>query len=187
MKAYVINLDRIPDRLDRITVHLENLGIPMERVSAVDGQLWDGEGWKSRGRRNERQWRGGAGCYFSHIKALEIALERNVFPCIILEDDAVLIRVPEPEEGMVYLGGFETASGIYGLHAVMYSSASAVLGFHTYLRGHKNTADSIANKYRKRGNATKYSKGFIAFQLEDYSDIEGGVVRRTANGRIISR
>jgi hypothetical protein len=187
MKAYVINLDKRGDRLDRITAHLENLRIPMERIPAVDGQLWDGEGWKRQGKKGDRQWRGGAGCYFSHILALETALQRNVFPCIILEDDAVLIQVPEPEAGMVYLGGWESDAGIYGLHAVMYSSVSDALGFHNYLRGHKNTSDSIANRWRKLGNAKIYSKGFIAYQIEDYSDIEGGIVRRTPGGRIISR
>jgi glycosyl transferase, family 25 len=38
MKAYCINLDRRPDRLEYITAEFARVGVPFERVSAVDGQ-----------------------------------------------------------------------------------------------------------------------------------------------------
>jgi len=187
MLAYVINLDRRPDRLARITAHLEELKIPMERVSAVDGRLWDGKGWKKKGNASENYWRGHYGCWMSHQHALSRAIENDVFPCMILEDDAVLSEVPEAEPGMVYLGGFESPKGMYGMHAISYSDKQAAYKFLQYYRPNNNTCDSIANRWWKLGRSKKYSKGFIAFQLEDYSDIEGGVVRRTENGRIIRR
>lgn len=39
MKAYCINLDRRPDRLDHMKVQFDRQGIVFERVPAVDGQL----------------------------------------------------------------------------------------------------------------------------------------------------
>jgi len=187
MLAYVINLDRRQDRQVRMITRLGRLGIQMERIAAVDGKLWDGNGWKTQGRCKEDYWRGAAGCYFSHIKALERAIERDVFPCLILEDDCWFHEKPAIEPGMVYLGGFESEAGIYGMHAMSYSDADCAKKFLTFLKAHKNTNDSIANKWRKMGNATKYSKGFIAVQTNDYSDIQQREVKRTASGAILVR
>jgi glycosyl transferase family 25 len=39
MKSYVINLDRSPDRLKRMTDRLNSIGLSFERVPAVDGRL----------------------------------------------------------------------------------------------------------------------------------------------------
>jgi hypothetical protein len=187
MRAYVINLDRRPDRLDQVSGHLAELGLPMVRVPAVDGRLWDGVGWRKHAREEEHRWRGGAGCYFSHIRALQSAIAQNVFPCMILEDDAVLSEVPVPEPGMIYLGGFEIEyreprkpGGIFGLHAVMYHTAQDASGFLAFLTGHKNTADSVANQYRKKNidKVRKYSKGWIAHQRTNYSDIECVIMDR---------
>ena len=186
MQSYVINLDRRPDRLAEISAHLKELGLPFERIPALDGQLWDGNGWKKQGTAKEQVWRGAAGCYFSHLLALRTAIDRNIFPCIILEDDAVLSEKPEPEEGMVYLGGFENALGIYGLHAVMYSDKYTALSFLAYAKKYKNTIDSIANKFRKQNDSIckKYHKGFIATQRRSFSDITETTVRRSPAGTI---
>ena len=179
MLAYVINLDRRPDRLEQIAQHLADLGMPMTRVPAIDGRLWDGEGWKKQGRAKEHRWRGAAGCWLSHVKALETAVAANVFPCVILEDDAVLDEVPVAEPGMVYLGGWwgnkQGHLGLYGAHAIMYESQEAAHAYCKFLRTHKNTADSVGNLWRNKGRAALYSKGFIAKQRAGFSDIEGFV------------
>ncbi len=39
MKLYVINLDRAPERMARIARLLDGVGVPFERVPAVDGRL----------------------------------------------------------------------------------------------------------------------------------------------------
>jgi hypothetical protein len=186
MQAYVINLDRRPDRWEQISAHLTELGISFERISAVDGKTWDGKGWKKQGRTREDYWRGAAGCYFSHLRALETAIERDTFPSVILEDDAMLDCVPEPQPGMTYLGWFGEEGETYGLHAVMYNSASDVRSFMYRVQHRKNTIDSIANAYRKTGisRVRKYDGGRIAHQRLSYSDIEGGVVERTEDGKI---
>ncbi len=38
LPIYVINLDRRPDRLAAIAADLDRLGLPFERIKAVDGQ-----------------------------------------------------------------------------------------------------------------------------------------------------
>jgi len=159
----------------------------MVRVRATDGKLWNGAGWKKQGRTKEGKWRGAAGCYFSHCRALFSAIALDVFPCIILEDDCVLDEAPKPEPGMVYLGGFESEKGIYGMHAVMYNTKADAEGFLRFLKAHKNTVDAVANMYRRANldKVKKYSKGFICSQIEDRSDIEGKIVERSAAGKFM--
>jgi hypothetical protein len=159
----------------------------MVRVPAVDGRLWDGTGWKRQGRSVESRWRGGAGCYFSHIKALQNAIDQNVFPCMIVEDDCILSEPPIAEPGMVYLGGFIKGENIHGLHAVMYHTVKDASDFLVFLATHKNNSDSVANMYRKANpdKVKTYSKGFIATQKQNYSDIEMCVLERTADGKLL--
>ena len=93
-------MDRCPDRWLSVSEECTRVGLKPVRVPAVDGKLWDGNGWKKQGRINETYWRGSAGCYFSHIKALETAIASpGDFPCLILEDDVVFDAVPESGGG----------------------------------------------------------------------------------------
>ena len=188
MKAYVINLDKRPDRLARISAHLAELGIPMERIEAYDGKLLDfiDSNWRKKGRSIESRWRGEFGCYMSHMTALSEAMHQDIFPCMILEDDCVLSEVPQPEPGMVYLGGYESSKGLYGFHAVMYNTWEDAANFSYYADDEQKAVDAIGNDYRKKhpDRVSKYSKGFIATQLTDFSDIEGCVVSRTQAGTV---
>ena len=160
MRAYYINLKRRPDRRVDQEKQAATLGLDLVRINAIDGKEWDGTGWK-KPSKNEARWRGAAGCYFSHCSALFAAIHLNVFPCMILEDDCVLLEVPVPEPGMVYLGGYESAKGIYGFHAVMYNTRQDAIDFQTYAKAHKNTIDSVANMYRRANpdKVKKYSGG----------------------------
>jgi hypothetical protein len=190
MKAYVINLDKRPDRLARISAHLAELGIPMERIKACLGAEHTEieRCWRKQGRSKEARWRAEFGCYTSHINgALSKAIYRNEFPCIILEDDCVLSEVPEPEPGMVYLGGYESSKGLFGFHAIMYNTIEDALKFFEYaIHARKSAIDAVGNRYRIAypDRVSKYSKGFIATQLKDFSDIEGCVVSRSPAGTV---
>ncbi len=106
-----INLDRRPDRWERF---VEGLPAdwpfrPVERVSAVDGERVPPPGW----------WRPGSGawgCYRTHLRLIEDALNQGVNSLLVFEDDALfgkdfaskvrrfLARVPA-DWGMLYLGG----------------------------------------------------------------------------------
>jgi glycosyl transferase family 25 len=94
--CYVINLDRSPDRMERIGHELAAQGIAHERHAAVDGRSldlsaeadFDGEGYaRSHGKKvvpNE------VGCYLSHMAVMKRFLQTAHEHCLVLEDDAQL-------------------------------------------------------------------------------------------------
>ncbi len=89
LPVYVINLDRRPDRLETIAADLGRLGLPFERVPAVDarrlpaGDLAD---------RNPLMRAGSKACMLSHSEALRRFLATESGAAMILEDDAELAR-----------------------------------------------------------------------------------------------
>lgn len=95
--VYVINLDKRQDRWTKIQPVLANFSAKITRISAVEMQ----PGWK--------------GCYASHVKFLEKAMEDNAGHALVLEDDAELfsdwkaiwdiakIQIPKDFE-ILYLG-----------------------------------------------------------------------------------
>ncbi|NBR25590.1 MAG: glycosyltransferase family 25 protein [Micrococcales bacterium] len=174
MRAYIINLDRSPERWEAVNKECNRVGLETVRIPAVDGKLWDGSGWKKQGRANEKYWRGMAGCYFSHIKAIETAIASpEHFPCLVLEDDVVFDKPPTPcGSGMEWMGGFKSDRGIYGSHAYCYNTLEAAQSFLTFLKSRKSTVDSMANIYRKRyPERTVISYPFTIHQLSGVSTI----------------
>lgn len=111
-RVVVINLDRRPDRWDRLKRHLSEVGWPFrwpERVQAVDGRL----------ARPPKWWRAGApawGCHQSHLRVLEQAIQGQLNSILVLEDDvcftpkfrqqveAFLEELPQGWH-QIYLGG----------------------------------------------------------------------------------
>ena len=101
MHAYVINLERRPDRLAQLS-----LPFPYTIVKAVDGrELPDSIMAEFRSTRSPLDVRKArAGCMLSHIKALEMAIDANNFPILILEDDVYLVTQelpPMPSDKLV--------------------------------------------------------------------------------------
>lgn len=93
MKAYLINLDRSPERLVRMQEQFAKASIPFERVAAVDGKnLSDQEisaivrtpAWVQPLTRTE------IGCFLSHRKCLELIAEGEDKYAAIFEDDVSL-------------------------------------------------------------------------------------------------
>ena len=68
-----INLEERKDRLKHVTEQLKTIGISGERVTAVKTKM------------------GAIGCTMSHIKCLEMALERNYENVFICEDDILFV------------------------------------------------------------------------------------------------
>ena len=95
-KAYVINLDRVPERKASIEQELAKTGIRYEIMSAVDGRQLDlidrslvvPDGLIAR-RGN---WPSVAACSLSHLAAYRRVLEEDLPGALILEDD---VSVPD--------------------------------------------------------------------------------------------
>ena len=91
--AYIINLDRSKERWAYIKPQVDQLGLPVERISAVDGKaLSQEEVAKSvdfvtfRGFHHPPS-RGTIGCSLSHIKTWKAFLESNYEYALVFEDD----------------------------------------------------------------------------------------------------
>ena len=105
--VFLINLDRSPDRLERMTQRLNALQLAFERVAAVDGDLLSEE--QKRAAYLKRFWRnaptpGEIGCHLSHMKALQEIADRRLPYAIILEEDVELA----PSFATVALGDIGT-------------------------------------------------------------------------------
>lgn len=92
----VINLDRAPDRMGRLAERLQQLGLPWERVSGLDGQALDWTNPKHldlqefHRRHGKPPLAGEVGCYLSHVKAIHVFLSSSARFALILEDDVEL-------------------------------------------------------------------------------------------------
>ena len=92
---YVINLDRSTDRLLSAERHFSAVGLPFERIVAIDAYKQDLSDLpvdrkafqRTHGRAAIRP--GEIGCYFSHLKALRIFLAGGKEFGVILEDDVL--------------------------------------------------------------------------------------------------
>lgn len=92
---YLINLDRSSDRLLSAKRHFNEVGLPFERIAAVDARKEDMSSYsidrkvfeRTHGRATIRP--GEIGCYFSHLKAIRVFLASDKEFGVILEDDVL--------------------------------------------------------------------------------------------------
>lgn len=89
----VINLDRAADRRERIAARMQALGLPWQRLAAVDARALDDA---QRAALDETAFRrlhgmtplpGELGCYLSHVEALRRFVASDARFALILEDD----------------------------------------------------------------------------------------------------
>ncbi|MBA8904493.1 glycosyltransferase family 25 protein [Aminobacter ciceronei] len=85
MKIFVINLDRAPQRLERMASLFGELGLDFTRVSAVDGR--DLAGRQARKGMYYDLGSGEIGCFLSHIKCWDAATKADGEYTAIFEDD----------------------------------------------------------------------------------------------------
>ena len=96
MRTWVINLDRAPDRMARISGQLQRLGLSYTRLPAVDARALTPA---QRAALDEPDYRrkhgmtpvlGELGCYLSHVEAMRLFLGSDATCALILEDDVLL-------------------------------------------------------------------------------------------------
>jgi GR25 family glycosyltransferase involved in LPS biosynthesis len=85
MLIQVINLERRPDRLARVSAELQRARLSFETQVAVDGQL----------ETHEPKFlsKGAIGCWKSHVNSMRRIVEAKAQFGLILEDDAILSPV----------------------------------------------------------------------------------------------
>ena len=92
--AYVINLDRRPDRWETISANLDRIGVKAERIPAVDARtLEQQEEWERETNHNKPLYGANLGSVanmLSQSKAMDRFLQTTAPACLILEDDAEL-------------------------------------------------------------------------------------------------
>jgi glycosyl transferase family 25 len=120
LKILYVNLDRRPERNRNINNELNRLKLNGKRISAIDGQKFSTEEqayWMDRKHfntlsRDPNKVFGRVGCYLSHLKLMKYALDNNVEPLLVLEDDCrfltntndIEIKIPKNCD-IYYLGG----------------------------------------------------------------------------------
>jgi len=189
MRVLVINLDRSPARLYTTMEELSRVGLSGERVVAVDGDTLTLDasgnvpGFKKRTGKNQKYYTGTAACWMSHMRALEEAISGNVWPCMIVEDDIVImgsapVTVPDVSEDIVYLGGLDhPTKGVYGCHAIVYKTRRAAERALMYQMSHPAAADY--NMIRlNRLSPIHYARPYRIYQRNGISQISGSYIRR---------
>lgn len=90
---FVLNLDRSVDRWARSQASMEKAGLDVIRLSAVDGRKLSREELDAQSTKLALylQPRGVIGCYLSHRKFWQMAVDDNLQYAIIMEDDVRLV------------------------------------------------------------------------------------------------
>ncbi|NBU48779.1 MAG: glycosyltransferase family 25 protein [Betaproteobacteria bacterium] len=113
LHTWVINLDRAPQRLERIGAQLDALGVAWTRFPAVEGKgvpaseqaaLLDRSGFERRHGMTPSL--GELGCYLSHVRLMQAFLDTAHEFALILEDDAQpTAALPEVLRGLMAARG----------------------------------------------------------------------------------
>ena len=127
--AFVINLDRDIERLQDISSALTRLGVPYERIPAINAK--DRMTLIRRVIRrdfdfapaNRPMKAGEIGCYLSHVAALKRIVRKNLSMAIIFEDDAAFDE-RFPQFYKHDLARFLTKSDIVKFEGIHYAHTS---------------------------------------------------------------
>ena len=93
--AYVINLDRRPDRWETMSRNLARIGVAAERIPAVDARSLAHQELRKIERGDTPFWRislGSAAGMLGHVNAINRLLESDAPAALVLEDDAELAQ-----------------------------------------------------------------------------------------------
>lgn len=92
MKILLINLDQSQDRLIQQKEQFHKLKLEFERLPAVSIHDISENDYSQVAFKNQREMKySELACFLSHKKAWEVVIKKQE-PCLILEDDAVLVK-----------------------------------------------------------------------------------------------
>lgn len=124
LHTWVINLDRAPQRLQRISRQLDDAALAWTRIAAVDGRALTAEQRAAldadtyRRRHGMEPAPGELGCYLSHVAAMRAFLGSPHAFAVILEDDALLTpALPAVLQGLVANPGRWDMVKLSGVHS----------------------------------------------------------------------
>lgn len=108
LQTWVINLDRAPDRLARISQQLQALDLPFTRLPAVDARCLTPaqaaaiDEAEYRRKHGKTPVAGELGCYLSHVEVMRSFMAGGARFALVLEDDALLhASLPAVLQGLV--------------------------------------------------------------------------------------
>ena len=92
MKVLLINLDQSQDRLAQQQAQFKDLELEFERLSAISIHDFSEDDYKRMAFGGQRPMKQSElACFLSHKKAWDYIVEHNE-PCVVLEDDAILVK-----------------------------------------------------------------------------------------------
>ncbi|SDB80901.1 glycosyltransferase family 25 protein [Acinetobacter boissieri] len=92
MKVFIINLEQCTDRLEQQTLQFQKLDLTFNRLAAVTVNEFSKETYERLAFQGQRPMKQSElACFLSHKKAWQTVLDLKE-PCLILEDDAVLVK-----------------------------------------------------------------------------------------------
>jgi glycosyl transferase family 25 len=124
VQTWVINLDRAPERLARITQQLQRLQLPFTRLPAVDARaftpaqaaLLDEAAY--RRKHGMTPVPGELGCYLSHVEVMRAFLASDARAALVLEDDVKLHdTLPAVLAGLMRHGGRWDMTKLSAVHS----------------------------------------------------------------------
>ena len=108
LQTWVINLDRAPERMARISEQLQRLGLAFERLPAVDARAMSVADQALLDRASFARLHGMTpllgelGCYLSHVAVMRRLLASQAAFALVLEDDVLLTeRLPAALAGLM--------------------------------------------------------------------------------------
>jgi GR25 family glycosyltransferase involved in LPS biosynthesis len=87
-QVYCLNLDRRPDRMERMRKRFDHFGIRFERIAAVDGKTMSDSEYKKHKMYKKKLSKGELACTLGHQRIYKDALEKGYERILVFEDDA---------------------------------------------------------------------------------------------------
>lgn len=88
--VFIISLARAADRREKISRHLQGLGIQFRIIDGVDGRALPAQRQRELLAPGQDYHAGVIGCYLSHLAAYQAIVDENIDAALVLEDDARL-------------------------------------------------------------------------------------------------